>query len=92
MLHWEGVCLLAKLLLDEMAHFAPKSVGGLEMGAIQLATSIMLKSTCAGKSKTKFIFIRWTSSQSATDAIYAANDRGYNVKAVVVVIRLNENS
>jgi hypothetical protein len=37
-------------------------------------------------------FIRWTSSKSAVDAIYAANDRGYNVKAVVVVIRLNENS
>lgn len=44
--------LLAKL----MAHFAPKSVGGLDMGAIRLATSIMLKSTCAGKSRTKFIF------------------------------------
>ena len=54
-LHGEGVDLLAELLLEEMAHFAPKSVGGLEMGAI-LATSIMLKSTCAGKSRTKFIF------------------------------------
>ena len=75
-----------------MAHFAPKSVGGLEMGAIRLATSIMLKSTCAGKSRTKFIFYTMESSQSAMDAIYAANDRGYKVKAVVVVIRLNENS
>jgi hypothetical protein len=59
--------------------------------AIRLATSIMLKSTCAGRSRTKSI-IRWTSSKRAVDAIYAANDRGYNVKAVVVVIRLNENS
>ena len=47
---------VAELLLEEMAHFAPKSVGGLEMGAIRLATSIMLKGTCAGKSRTKFIF------------------------------------
>jgi hypothetical protein len=60
-----------------MAHFATKSVGGLVMDAIRLATSIMLKSICAGKSRTKF---KWTSSQSAMDAIYAINDRGYNVK------------
>ena len=53
------------------------------MGAIRLAL------VRAGLNS---FFIRWTSSQSAMDAIHAANDRGYNVKAVVVVIRLNENS
>ena len=50
-LHPKGIDLLAELLLEKMAKYAPKSVGGLEMGAIPLATAVMLKSTWVGKYK-----------------------------------------
>jgi orotate phosphoribosyltransferase len=51
-LHPKGADLLAELLLEEMAQYTPKSVGGLEMGALPLATAIMLKSTSAGRYRT----------------------------------------
>jgi orotate phosphoribosyltransferase len=51
-LHPKGIDLLAELLLEEIAKYEPKSVGGLEMGAIPLATAVMLKSTWVGKYKT----------------------------------------
>ena len=39
-----GIDLLGDLLLEEVAKYNPKSVGGLEMGAIPLATAIAIKS------------------------------------------------
>jgi orotate phosphoribosyltransferase len=47
----DGIDLLGELLLQEMTAYAPRSVGGLEMGAIPLATAVMIKSTGVGEYK-----------------------------------------
>jgi orotate phosphoribosyltransferase len=41
----KGIHLLGDLLLTEVAKYHPKSIGGLEIGAAPLTTSIILKST-----------------------------------------------
>jgi orotate phosphoribosyltransferase len=48
-LHPDGAHLLADLLLEEVAKYSPKSVGGLELGAVPLATAIAMKSTMNGR-------------------------------------------
>lgn len=45
----EGMHLLGELLLTEAAKYAPKSVGGMEMGAVGLVSMMILKSTMDGK-------------------------------------------
>ena len=49
-LHPDGAHLLADLLLEEIAKYSPKSVGGLELGAVPLVTAIAMKSTMNGRS------------------------------------------
>src|SRR5918911_577286 len=41
----EGAHLLAELLLTEIYKYGPKSVGGMEMGAVALVTAVVFKST-----------------------------------------------
>jgi len=48
-LHPDGAHLIADLLLEEVAKYHPKSVGGLELGAVPLATAIAMKSTMNGR-------------------------------------------
>ena len=45
----EGAHLLAELLLSEIYKYGPKSVGGMEMGAVALVTVVVIKSTMDGK-------------------------------------------
>ena len=45
----EGIHLLSELLLTEAAKYAPKSVGGMEMGAVGLVSMMVLKGTMDGK-------------------------------------------
>lgn len=45
----EGTHLLAELLLSEIYKYGPKSVGGMEMGAVALVTAVVFKSTMDGK-------------------------------------------
>lgn len=45
----EGIHLLGELLLGEIVRYDAKSVGGLEMGAVSLATAVIMKSTLSGK-------------------------------------------
>lgn len=45
----EGLHLLGDLLLEEISKYEAKSVGGLEMGAVSLATAVVIKSTWDGK-------------------------------------------
>jgi orotate phosphoribosyltransferase len=45
----EGAHLLAELLLSEIYKCGPKSVGGMEMGAVALVTAVVFKSTMDGK-------------------------------------------
>jgi orotate phosphoribosyltransferase len=40
---------LAELLLTELYKYGPKSVGGMEMGAVALVTAVVFKSTMDGK-------------------------------------------
>lgn len=47
--HPKAIHLLAELLLEEIAIHRPRSVGGLEMGAVPLTTSVLIKSTMDGK-------------------------------------------
>ena len=51
-LQQEGMHLLSELLLTEIAKYGAKSVGGMEMGAVALVTSIVFKSTMDGKYNT----------------------------------------
>ena len=44
----EGIHLLGELLAGEIAQYGAKSVGGLEMGAVSLATAVVMKSTWSG--------------------------------------------
>jgi orotate phosphoribosyltransferase len=48
-LHPNGAHLLADLLLEEVDRYSPKSVGGLELAAVPLATAITMKSTMNGR-------------------------------------------
>jgi orotate phosphoribosyltransferase len=45
----EGIHLLGELLLGEIVKYGAKSVGGLEMGAVSLATAVVMKSAWSGK-------------------------------------------
>ena len=45
----EGIHLLGELLLKEIVKYGAKSVGGLEMGAVALATAVVMKSTWSGR-------------------------------------------
>ena len=45
----EGANLLAEMLLTEIYKYGPKSIGGIEMGAVALVTAVVLKSTMDGK-------------------------------------------
>src|SRR5918911_3121652 len=45
----EGAHLLAELLLSEIYKYGPKSIGGMEMGAVALVTAVVFKSTMDGK-------------------------------------------
>jgi orotate phosphoribosyltransferase len=49
--HPKGIHLLGDLLLTEIAKYHPKSVGGLEIGAAPLTTSVIIKSTEDWKSR-----------------------------------------
>jgi orotate phosphoribosyltransferase len=44
----EGAHLLAEMLLNEIYKYRPKSIGGIEMGAVALVTAVVLKSTMDG--------------------------------------------
>jgi orotate phosphoribosyltransferase len=44
----EGAHLLAEMLLNEIYKYCPKSIGGIEMGAVALVTAVVLKSTMDG--------------------------------------------
>jgi orotate phosphoribosyltransferase len=44
----EGAHLLAEMLLTEIYKYGPKSIGGIEMGAVALVTAVVLKSTMDG--------------------------------------------
>ncbi|HJT50036.1 MAG TPA: hypothetical protein VJ729_17785 [Nitrososphaeraceae archaeon] len=44
----EGAHLLAEMLLNEIYKYGPKSIGGIEMGAVALVTAVVLKSTMDG--------------------------------------------
>ena len=44
-----GIHLLGELLLKEVTKYGAKSVGGLEMGAVSLATTVVMKSNWSGK-------------------------------------------
>ena len=48
----EGAHLLAELLLTEIYKYGPKSVGGMEMGAVALVMAVVFKSTMDGKYST----------------------------------------
>jgi len=48
----EGIHLLGELLVGEIAQYDAKSVGGLEMGAVSLATAVVMKSTWSGNYNT----------------------------------------
>src|SRR5215203_4740592 len=48
----EGIHLLGELLVGEIAQYGAKSVGGLEMGAVSLATAVVMKSTWSGNYNT----------------------------------------
>jgi orotate phosphoribosyltransferase len=47
--HPKGIHLLGNLLLTEISKYRPRSVGGLEIGAAPLITSVIIKSTMDGK-------------------------------------------
>lgn len=49
--HPKGIHLLGNLLLTEISKYRPKSVGGLEIGAAPLITSVMIKSTMDWKDR-----------------------------------------
>jgi orotate phosphoribosyltransferase len=61
----EGIHLLGELLVGEIAQYGAKSVGGLEMGAVSLATAVVMKSTWSGNYNTGLsgFFIRKESKQ-----------------------------
>lgn len=48
----EGIHLLGELLVGEIAQYGAKSVGGLEMGTVSLATAVVMKSTWSGNYNT----------------------------------------
>jgi orotate phosphoribosyltransferase len=49
--HPKGIHLLGNLLLTEISKYHPRSVGGLEIGAAPLITSVIIKSTMDWKDR-----------------------------------------
>ena len=49
--HPKGIHLLGNLLLTEISKYRPRSVGGLEIGAAPLITSVIIKSTMDWKDR-----------------------------------------
>ena len=79
----EGLHLLGDLLLEEIAKYGAKSVGGLEMGAVSLATAVVIKSTWDGRYDMGLngFFIRKESKQYGLEKKIEGN-----VKEPVVII------
>jgi orotate phosphoribosyltransferase len=79
----EGLHLLGDLLIEEIAKYGAKSVGGLEMGAVSLATAVVIKSTWDGRYDVGLngFFIRKESKQYGLEKRIEGN-----VKEPVVII------
>ena len=69
MLHPEGAHLIGELVCERLADEAVDMVGGLEMGAVPLATAVTTVSGAAGRRPLPAFFVRKQSKEHGTQAL-----------------------
>lgn len=86
MLHPEGAALIAELMLDAIGDVMADLVGGLEMGAVPIASAIAAVSHVQGRPIAAF-FVRKQAKEHGTQSLVEGLVRGdtMQVKRVVIV-------
>ena len=86
MLHPEGAHLIGSLILDAIAGDKPDYVGGLEMGAVPIATAVSAISHAQGKPVSAF-FVRKQAKEHGTQKLIEglAPEESLKGKRVVIV-------
>lgn len=85
MMHAEGAYLLGKLLAEALDDTGAELVGGLEMGAVPLATAVAAASHARGKPLPAF-FVRKQAKEHGTQSLVEGLPRGETLKGRRVVI------
>ena len=85
MLHPEGAHLIGALILDALAGKAVDLIGGLEMGAVPIATSVATVSHAAGTPIAAF-FVRKQAKEHGTQSLIEGLPKGETLAGRRVVI------
>lgn len=85
MLHAEGANLIANLMLDRTADLTPDLVGGLEMGAVPIASAIAAVSHARGTPVGAF-FVRKQAKEHGTQSLVEGLPKGETMKGKKLVI------
>lgn len=86
MLDSEGAYLVASLILDQLAHTDADLIGGLEMGAVPIASSVAAVAFTEGRKLSAF-FVRKQAKEHGTQSLVEGLAKGESMagKKVVVV-------
>lgn len=85
MLHAEGANLIANLMLDQVAALKPDLVGGLEMGAVPIASAIAAVSQSRGTPVDAF-FVRKQAKEHGTQSLVEGLPKGQTMAGKRLVI------
>mgnify|MGYP000915468666 CR=1 FL=1 len=85
MLDPEGAYLLASLLLDAIGEDAAEHIGGLEVGAIPLATAVAVVSHLRGRPR-RALFVRKATKEHGTQSLVEGLRRGESLSGRRVIV------
>jgi orotate phosphoribosyltransferase len=85
MLHAEGANLIANLILDQIADLKPSLVGGLEMGAVPIASAVAAISQTRGTPIDAF-FVRKQAKEHGTRSLVEGLPKGATMEGRSLVI------
>jgi len=85
MLDPEGASLIGRLIAGALAGKSAEMVGGLEMGAVPIATAVAVASHAAGRSLPAF-FVRKQAKEHGTQSLVEGLPKGETLKGRRVVI------
>jgi orotate phosphoribosyltransferase len=85
MLHPEGASLIGDLVVDAISDAPVDMIGGLEMGAVPVATAVSLASFRAGTPKPAF-FIRKQAKEHGTQSLVEGLPKGESIAGKTVIV------
>lgn len=85
MLHPEGASLIGDLVVDAIGDAAVDMIGGLEMGAVPVATATALASHRAGSPRSAF-FIRKQAKEHGTQSLVEGLPKGETIAGKSVIV------